>query len=170
MKSGVEMFEAILHSNLINFIIMISLLVLIFKKFKLGTLIDNMAEKTRQKIEESKKNAKSALEEYKKVKDSEKNVEESREKILKDAKETANALEKNIEHETSVAAKELEDSLHTLAENYHITAKKQTLEQVYGACVVLAKEHIIQNLNDETHKHLINKGIDELDKMEGACL
>jgi F0F1-type ATP synthase membrane subunit b/b' len=48
-----SIFEQILHTNLINFIIVLSLLVLIFKKAHLGDLIDKMANDIQDKVEKS---------------------------------------------------------------------------------------------------------------------
>lgn len=164
------MFEMLIESNFINFAIMISLLALIFKKFKLGALIDKMADDTRRKIAESKKNAEDALSEYESTKEGVKDVIKKQAEIINNAKETALGMEKNIERETEICMQELDESFNALVESYNIKAKKQTVAQVYDACINLAKEYVEKSLDKETHKHLINKGIDDITKMDGICL
>ncbi|GBF22701.1 F-type H+-transporting ATPase subunit b' [Candidatus Gastranaerophilus sp. (ex Termes propinquus)] len=164
------MFEKLVTSNLLNFLIMLWLLSLIWKKAKLSVHISNLAEKTRRKIEESKKRVQDALLELEQTKENEKDWEAQRQHIAQDSKNTASLMEKNIANETELSLKELQETYNVLVEKYGIKAKKQTVAKVYDASLELAKEHIEKNMNDEVHKDLINKGIDDIKKMDKICL
>ena len=59
------LFKSFLETNTINFIIMISILVLIFKKAHLGDVIDKMAEDIRNNVDKSATSTKEAIDEYK---------------------------------------------------------------------------------------------------------
>ena len=92
----ISLYERILHSNLINFIIMVYLLVLIIKKARLGDLIQKLADDVKNDVELSAKNVQDALKEYKEAKRSTKDVEQIKENINLEAKESAqNLKEKN---------------------------------------------------------------------------
>ena len=63
-----SLFEQILQTNLINFIIVVLTLAWIFKKAKLGALIEKMAQDVKGRVEKSSADAQSAISEYKATK------------------------------------------------------------------------------------------------------
>lgn len=164
------MFEKILATNLINFIIMVWLLSIVFKKAKLGDMLQRLADDVRKKIEQSKENAQRALDDYENTKAGVGEVVKKQENILQNAKETASAIEKNIKRDTQVCIAEFEESFKALVDNCAAKTKKQTLEQVYVACIELAHQEVEKNLDENTHKHLVEQGIEQISKMDGICL
>ena len=63
MIGNTSLYQKILESNLVNFIIMMSILVLIFKKAKFGNFIDKMADDIRNSVMTSSEAAKKAINE-----------------------------------------------------------------------------------------------------------
>lgn len=164
------MFEKLLETNLINFLIMFWLLGLIFKKAKLGELISKMAQDVKKRIDESAKKAADAVHAFEETKAGALRIASTQEKIITDAKNTASAMEKNIQHEARKCEAELEQSFRGVVESLGSKAKEETLSKIYKACVALAGDEVMKNLDEQTHKHLIEQGIDEISKMENICL
>ncbi len=163
----VGLFEAILQTNLINFIIVIATLALIFKKAHLGDLIQKMADDIKADVEKSAFDAQNALGEYKKIKKQTKDTPQLEEAIIKQANYNANVLKEKIQEKTNIKKEEIAQSLEkskiSQAEKY----KKLTANEIYQASVNIAQDEIKSMLNDEFHQKLIKSSIDELDKIEG---
>ena len=162
------LFEQILSTNLINFLIVISTLVWIFKKANLGDLIANLAENISQEIEKSSNNAQLALKEYKNTKKETKNTPKLQEEIINNAKETAQNLKEKIEKKTNTQKDEIINSIEKVFSKQNEKMKKLTANEIYLACIDMAQEHITEKLDENTHKKLINLSIEELDKIEGS--
>lgn len=161
-----SLFEQILNTNLINFIIVLSTLVLIYKKAHLDEVIQKLADDIRLSVETSSQNAKSALDEYREVKKSTKDTPKLQEEIIENAKNSAFLLEEKDKLKTQIQKEEIEANIEKAFHNQNEKAKKVTLQDVYLACVDLAQAEVEKNLNKDTHKALIDNSIDELDKIE----
>ena len=164
------LFEQILNTNLINFLIVVSTLVLIFKKAHLGDLIQKMADDIKESVEKSSKNAQSAISEYKQTKKSTKDTPKLQEEIISNAKLNAQNLKEKFEQKTLLQEQEIKSGLEKIYKSQQEKYKKMTLSDIYCACVELAKDETLARLNDDVQKKLINSSIDELDKIEGNLL
>ncbi len=164
------LFEQILNTNLINFLIVVSTLVLIFKKAHLGDLIQKMADDIKESVEKSSKNAQSAISEYKQTKKSIKDTPKLQEEIISNAKLNAQNLKEKFEQKTLFQEQEIKSGLEKIYKSQQEKYKKMTLSDIYCACVELAKDETLARLNDDVQKKLINSSIDELDKIEGSLL
>jgi F0F1-type ATP synthase membrane subunit b/b' len=163
-------FEQLLATKLINFAIMFWLLSLIWKKCKLGDKLAQLAENTKKKIEESRQRVLEATSAREKAEAEAREVPKIQEKIAKDAKDAAIAVERNIHHECKACEGELDMGLREAIKSRGAKMKKQTLDKIYNTCLILAQEEIVKNLDDETQKHLLEAGIDEISRMEKICL
>ena len=112
-----SLFEQILQTNIINFIIVISTLVLIFKKAHLGDLIEKMAQEVKDSVESSALKAQDAISEYKATKKAVKDTPQLQEEILSCAKSNAQNLKEKIEQTTLVACEEIKLNLEKLSKN-----------------------------------------------------
>ena len=45
-----------------------------------------------------------------------------------------------------------------------------TINEIFNACVDIARDETVKKLDYNAHKKLINSSIDELDKIEGSLL
>lgn len=160
-------FENLLATNLINFIIVIATLVFIAKKAHLADIIQKLADDVKKDIEKSATDAANALKEYKDTKKAIKDTPKLQEEIIENAKNNAFVLEEKIKLKTQLQKEEIEKSVEKIFQNQSEKTKKLTANEIYLACVDLAQEEVIQNLNHEMQKKLINSSIDELDKIEG---
>lgn len=163
-----SLFEQILSTNLINFLIVIGTLALIIKKARLGELLDKMATDVKEKIEKSSTDAASALSEYKATKKAVKDTPKLQEEILSNAQISAQSLKEKIGKATKKQQDEIRYGVEKVLLNQNERAKKATIAEIYNACVELAKEEILKRLDKETHKKLINASIKEIEKIEGS--
>lgn len=161
-------FENILHSNLINFAIMVAILIWIIAKLDLAKKIEQLRfsiEKTVIDSDEVKKQADDFLTDTKKsvenlgeelaqIKDNaEKTANNISEKIMSDAKNQIEKFEENAQKNIATEISKVQDEL-----------KKEIAE----ISLDKAKNKIKENLssNEDLHRQLINESIDKLDKVE----
>lgn len=160
-------FENLLATNLINFIIVIATLAFIAKKAHLADIIQKLADDVKNDIEKSATSATNALKEYKDTKKTIKNTPKLQEEIIKNAKANASLLDKKMKSKTQTQKEEIEKSVEKIFQSQSEKTKKLTTNEIYLACIDLAQEQIVQNLDNKTQKKLIDSSIEELDKIEG---
>jgi len=165
-----SLFEQILQTNLINFIIVISTLVLIFKKAKLADAIEKLAQDVKNQVEKSSQNAQNAITQYKAVKKSLKDLANEQEEILSCAKGNAQNLKEKIESQTKNQCDEIKNNLEKAFSSQKENFKNVTIDDIYNVCVDIAQDEVKKRLNKDTHKKLIDLSINELDKIEGNLL
>lgn len=166
----ISLYEKILESNLINFIIMVWILVIIFKKAHLGYLIQRLADDVRNNVELSAKHVQSALQEYKDARRSSKDTPVLKEKIISDAKENAQNLKEKIEYKTKIETEEIRQNLEKLSSAMGKKIQDSTINELYNNLVELAKDEVQNSLDNDTHKHLIQKSIEQIDNLDGIKL
>ena len=160
-----EIYEYILHSNLINFLIMVYLLALIFKKFKLGNILDKISYEIIHNVETSANAVQKALSEYKEAKRESRTVNQKTDKIISDAKEK---IEK-FKEKNAVEIKEKEELLEKNVEKQEVAYLdrriQKTTNEIKCAISKLSVETIKSMLNEELHKKIIVDAMDELDSI-----
>ncbi len=163
-----SLFESILKTNIINFIIVISTLVWIFKKANLGALIQKLADDIRISVEKSSNNAQSAISQYKSTKKAVKDTPKLQEEIISQAKSNAQNIKEKIKQKTLYEKNELIKNIEKIISSQKEKYKKLTLDEVYLASIDLAKEEVQKRLDENTHQKIIEKSIEELNKIEGS--
>ncbi len=166
MQTG--LFESILKTNVINFIIVISTLVWIFKKANLGALIQKLADDIKLSVEKSSSNAQDAISQYKSTKKSVKDTPKLQEEIISQAKSNAQNIKEKIEQKTLLEKNELIKSIEKIISNQQEKYKKLTINEIYKASINIAKEEVQKRLDENNHQKIIEKSIEELDKIEGS--
>ncbi len=161
-----EIYIRILEGNLINFIIMVWILALIFKKAKLGSIFDKMAQDIKQKVQTTREAAENILKDYESAKANAAQIPQIQEKILNKANITAQTLEEKGHEDLQKNLDNLALSLKKTLENTSERFKEKTIDEVYLNAVDLAQGYIINALDDETHKYLIKKAIEKLGRVE----
>ena len=121
-----SLFEQILQTNLINFIIVISTLGLIYKKAKLGSLIEKMAQDVKDKVEKSSLDTKSAIDEYKNTKKSLVRLPLQQEEILQNAKQNAQKQKEKIEQDSKIQLEEIKNSIQKILSSQENDFKTKT--------------------------------------------
>lgn len=161
-----EIYIKILEGNLINFIIMIWILVLIFEKAKIGNLFDKMAQDIKQRVQTTREAAEDILKDYKTVKEDIAQIPKIQGEILDKANVTIRAFEEKGQEELQKNLDNMAINLKKTLEEGSERFKEKTIEEVYSNAVDLAQNYIVKNLDKETHKHLIRKAIEKLERVE----
>lgn len=165
------LYQKILESNLVNFIIMVSILVLIFKKAKLGAIFDKMADDIKTSVMTSADAAQAALKEYKEAKRSTKNIGAKKEEIINKAKDTAKTMQDNASGQLSEEIELFNKKCEVQIQNDVKKAKESAAGEIYETVAIRTEEEIkARLLNAETgsalQKRLIDKSINEIDTLE----
>lgn len=158
----------ILHSNIINFTIMLCILYFIVKKVNLGKNFDSSIagiEDGIKKSDKEKAKSKKVLKEAKKLIDglpqdiqileqnSTDKIKVFKEKIDENTQKTIFEIEKNVERAISIEEKKISNIMTEKTSNYSLDlAKQQILEQLEA--------------NPELHNQFILNSLDELDKVK----
>lgn len=158
-------FENILHSNVINFLILIALIGWIISKLDIKTVI----ESKRKKIEDTVVNSESAKSDaHLALKD----AEEQRQLIPKEidaikssAESTLKSLEDKILNDAKDQIVHIEENVEKILESEKNKITSSLSKGVSKASVALAKENIKNALTKdiEMHNKFIAKSIEELD-------
>ena len=160
-----EFYEYILHSNLINFLIMVYLLVLIFKKCKLGNAIDKISYEIINNVETSANAVQKALAEYKEAKRESRTVNQKTDKIISEAKEKIEKFEEKNANEIKEKEELLEKNVKKTERAYLDRRIQKTTAEIKCAISKLSVETIKDMLNEEMHKKIIVDAMDELDNI-----
>ena len=166
MIGNTSLYQKILESNLVNFIIMMSILVLIFKKAKFGNFIDKMADDIRNSVMTSSEAAKKAINEYKKKKKSTKNLQAEKNEIITRAKTSALNIEDSAKEKLQIEQKNIDNKCAAQVQNVIEKAKSNTASEILDLVSELAEDEVRKRLDDTMQRRLIQKSINELDKLE----
>ncbi len=165
-----SLFEKILSTNLINFLIVVLTLVWIIKKVNISSLIENLASEIKLKVEESSKSAALSIDEYKKTKKQNSSIPQLKEQIIDGAKKNAEDLKEKINQKTLNQKEGLQKNLEKTIESQKEKYKSLTKKEIYSACVSLAQVELQKKLDLELQKKLINISINDLDRIgEKLC-
>lgn len=163
-----EIYLKILESNIINFIIMISILTLIFKKFKLGRIIDNFANEIQSTVTTSFDAVQNALGEYKAARKEQREIPAKKEEILNNARSMAEKLAEKNKEEILKKETELDKSYEKTQTAIYQRGVQKTANDIQGAVLLLATDTIQNIMTNEIRAKSIFMALDEFDKLEGV--
>ncbi len=161
-----EIYEIILESNLINFIIVMATLVYIFKKCNLGSVIDKMADDIKNNVLTSADAVKAALSDYKKIKNNSKNLEDKKQEIIQDANLIVEKLSEKNKEEIQRKSDEIEAQAQKTQEILYGRKVSKTAKQIQQKIFELSRLQIKNMLDDNMQVQLIKNSLEELDKID----
>lgn len=163
------MFEKILETNLINFIIVISTLVWIFKKAHLGEIINKMANDIKANVEKNELELHNARNDYSNAKKSVKDTPKLRQEIIEKIQVLTIEEKDKIQNETKLKKEQIENFARDKKISDTKKFKTSVIDSIYNVSLNLAKEETIKLLNSdkgiELHNKIIESLIDDLDKL-----
>lgn len=166
----VSLYQRILESNLINFIIMISILTFIFKKAKLGLIIDKMADEVKNTVSNSVQAARNAVFEYKNIKKSLKNTEDEKQNIIANAKNTAKNMEESLRSSIQNEENLLDEKCARKIQNDIKKTEDAAVFEIFDIVRILAEDEIkrliFEDKDGVLQNRLIEKAIDEIDNID----
>ena len=161
-------FQNILHSNLINFAVMVAIIAWLCLKMD----ISNKLEQLRLNIENNVKNSDLAKENARSLlKNTLKSVEnlgQEIETIQQNATTSAEKLAEKIKNDTQNQIDKLEQNTQKSIKTQSEKVQGELKQEISYATIELAEEKIKNSLNNDEnlHKKLIDESIEKLDKAE----
>lgn len=161
-----EIYNLILHSNLLNFTIFLAIIILICKKFDIPAIIENMRAKIIKRIEESDITLKEAAANKEKAMNEVKNTAAEVENINSAAEVKAKALEEQVSQDTLVKIENIKNNTQKIIDSEEKSVRAILISNTGTRSVEAAKDNIISELekNKELHNKFIEDSINELDK------
>lgn len=158
-----ELYITILNSNIINFTIMVSILVFIFKKFNLGKIFDDITDDIRKNVVSSAEATKNALNKYKEAKKELKTADSKKQAIIEDAKLQIEKI--TLKNESDIIAKkaDLDDVQEKTKEVMTQRMKEKVAHDFKDAIYTLSIDVIKENLTEDESFASIKTALDELD-------
>lgn len=161
-------FENILHSNLINFLIMVGCFALLIWKLNVGQKIEDMRASIQNKVEESDAIREEAKRDYQNIADSLANVDSEISEILKKAEITAKSFEEKarLDLDKSVALIKQNAEKQVLTEQNHV--QTDLMKNVATSSIEIAQRQIKNALEKDTslHRKYIEECINSIDKAD----
>lgn len=158
----------ILHSNIINFAIMIALFAFIINKLNVAQKIEDMRSSIQKKVEESDTIKEEAKKDFESVSESLSNIDEELDLIVKKAQETAKAFEEKSKEDliktVEVIKKNIEKQVST--EENHV--QSELMKNVSDSSIEIAKRQIKTALDKDNslHRRYIDDFINSVDKID----
>ena len=161
-------FSNILHSNVINFGIMIALFAFIAYKLKVGEKIENLRDSVKNKVEESDAIKDEAKKDYQKVADSLANIENELKAIVDKAEETAKSFEQKTRAELDKSVEMLKQNIEKQIETEQNHIQSELLNNAAVSSIEIAQRQIKTALDKDKklHRKYIEEFINSLDKAD----
>lgn len=161
-------FSNILHSNVINFAIMIALFAFIAYKLKVGQKIEDMTASIKSKVEESDAIKEEAKKDFQNVADSLANIEDELKAIVEKAKETAKSFEQKAREDLDKSVALLKQNIEKQIETEQNHIKGELLNNVASSSIEIAQRQIKTALDKDKqlHRKYIEDFINSIDKAD----
>lgn len=160
-----NLFQTLIHSNTINFLIVLSLLLFLMSKLKIGNKIDLMRNEIKNFVDESTNEKNLAEKELENINNKIKNLPKETQEIETSAQKNIEGFERRIENELKDKMLDIKTSSDRIL-NLEIKQFKEKLTGLLSeASINLAKKNAIEQLenNRELHNKYIYEAIDEID-------
>lgn len=156
----------ILHSNLLNFVIVIIFLIWVIRKVDLAGLIAKkqveIAELIKNAVEEKKIKQNHLLVTKTKVS----NVKQEVLKIIDEGEQVANNLSEIIMDDAEKQAADMHKKAVISVGNEKQMVSSEVRAKITGAAFYIAEEHIKQAIDERLHKKYIDEFINNLDAVQ----
>jgi len=153
----------VLHSNLLNFIIVIVFLVWVIRKVDLASLIakkqTEIAELIKNAVDEKKIKQNQLLVTKTKVS----NVKQEMLKIIDEGEQVADNLSDSIMNDAEKQAEDMRKKAVMNLSNEKQVVSGEVKTKITGAAFYIAEKHIKQAIDERLHKKFIDEFINNLD-------
>lgn len=161
-------YSNILHSNVINFIIMIAIFAVIINKLNVSKKIDDIRSSVQNKVEESDNLKETAKKDFEKVADSLKNIEQELDAIVKKAEETAKAFEQKAKEDLNKTVENIKQNIEKQVQSEQNHVKGALMKNVSDSSIEIAQRQIKTALDKDKnlHRKYIEDFIHSIDKLD----
>ena len=161
-------FSNILHSNVINFAIMIALFAFIAYKLKVGQKIEDMTASIKSKVEESDAIKEEAKKDFQNIADSLEHIEDELKAIVDKAEQTAKSFEQKAREDLDKSVALLKQNIEKQIETEQNHIKGELLNNVASSSIEIAQRQIKTTLDKDKqlHRKYIEDFINSIDKAD----
>lgn len=161
-------FSNILHSNVINFAIMIALFAFIAYKLKVGQKIEDMTTSIKSKVEESDAIKEEAKKDFQNIADSLEHIEDELKAIVDKAEQTAKSFEQKAREDLDKSVALLKQNIEKQIETEQNHIKGELLNNVASSSIEIAQRQIKTALDKDKqlHRKYIEDFINSIDKAD----
>lgn len=162
-----EIWHLIIHSNIVNFLIVLALICWLFSKINLGQKIDSVRENIKNYVDTSSNEKINAEKNLETIKEKITHLPEEIDEIQKSAKNSIESIGKKIESEIQSQMIDIENNAKRIMNLETKKFKSKLTGALTEASINLAKENAVSQLNNnrDLHDKYIYEAIDELDKV-----
>lgn len=159
MESFNEILSYISRTNLFNFVIFLSIIVFLVNKLDVNSGIESMKNDVVEHIEESKSVKADSETHLSSIEEKVSHLEEEIEGIIKESESNAKLVGEKILTEANKTVEGMNENSRKLVNNKTALLKNDILKRTSNASIEVAKNHIINELNNNYDLH--NRFIDE---------
>ncbi len=167
MSEIVNFWKLIVESNTFNFIVLMIIFAVLFKKLNISNTIEQVAQEISKAIENVKKERETAKNKLINAQKSIENLDNDIHQRLLEAEERANGISKQIEENTNSQIELIEKNIKRVILAEEKTLSAQMTEKTLKTSVEIAKKQIINMLKNspELHNKFIDESIENIDKV-----
>lgn len=156
--------EYIGRTNLFNFIIFLAILIYVFKRINVTAMLENMKNNVAEEIntsETAKTESESHLHD---IEETLNHLEDEVDEIIKKSEQNAKLVGEKILEDAEKVVVGIKDNSQKLVENKSALVKNDILKRASSASIEVAKNHIINELNNnyDLHCKLIDESLNAL--------
>ena len=160
--------DYIARTNLFNFVIFLSIIILICIKLNIKAKLNTAVEGVKDTIEESENTKAEAENKLSAIEEDMSHIGEKVEAILKESEERANLVGEKILEDAQKSALVIGENASKAIDNSRLILKNDIIKRASIASIEVAKARILEELNrnSELHNILINQSIESIEGVE----
>jgi F-type H+-transporting ATPase subunit b len=148
--------EQILQSNIINFLFAFAVLVWIFRKFNVVSILDKRHNEILLGLKAAEERRTKALEELQEIEKRTANLTQEVESILKDAQQTAEAVAQSIVNTAEDEASKILTNTQKRIELEQKTASRDLEQRLMHEAIYAARQLLENTLNDQDRQRSVD--------------
>ena len=167
MNELVNFWNLIVESNTFNFIVLILIFAILFKKINISSVIEKIRDEIVNTIENAKKEQENAKNKLSNAEKAIENIDDEIKQKLNEASKRAEDMSKQILDNTDLRLKLIEKNIERVVNAEEKTLSAKMTEKTLKASVELAKKQIINMLesNPDMHNKYIDESIENIDRV-----
>lgn len=167
MNELVNFWNLIVKSNTFNFIVLILIFAILFKKINISSIIEKIRDEIVNTIENAKKEQENAKNKLSNAEKAIENIDDEIKQKLNEASKRAEDMSKQILDNTDLRLKLIEKNIERVVNAEEKTLSAKMTEKTLKTSVELAKKQIINMLesNPDMHNKYIDESIENLDRV-----
>ena len=167
MNELVNFWNLIVKSNTFNFIVLILIFAILFKKINISSIIEKIRDEIVNTIENAKKEQENAKNKLSNAEKAIENIDDEIKQKLNEASKRAEDMSKQILDNTDLRLKLIEKNIERVVNAEEKTLSAKMTEKTLKASVELAKKQIINMLesNPDMHNKYIDESIENIDRV-----